>query len=314
MNGKHRYEKNIKVSIIVPIYNVEKYLDACLWSLRKQTYDEFEIIVVDDKSPDNSVYIAQRHAEEDSRLKIYYHEKNRKLGAARNTGIQYAQGKYIMFLDSDDLYPLDAVYNMLVAIESSKADMVIGRAGWLKEGKIIPVNYIEHFINEAELLCEKNLKKLPAEKWYLGQVGNRIYRLETLKEWNILFDEGVYWEDMAFSAKVWYRAKIIKYIDQVTYLRTERQDSANLSITQEYGMKKYLDRDYLEKSIFEYFVNECKKNLLVKKDIEILLKRIYYTTQTIVPLRNDDIAQWTEEWFEDHKIKHEKLMEELACL
>ena len=305
--------ENSCVSIVVPMYNVEEYLDACLWSLRKQTYKNIEIIAVDDKSQDGSLQIAQRHEKDDFRIKVHLHENNKKLGAARNTGIRIAHGKYIMFLDSDDLYPLDAVENMVRAIESSKANMVIGRMGWLKGNDIIPVKYIDSFINEAKLFCF-DLRKMPAEKWYIGQACNRIYHLNWIKKENIFFDEGVFWEDVGFSAKAWYRAQSIAYTSEIVYLRTERDSEDNPSITQSYDMKKYLDRDYLEQSILNIFIKDCKDNPLIKRDVEIILSRIYHTTKDIASYRNANIANWIDEWFVGYERRHNEIREYLLQL
>ena len=95
--------EDIIVSVIIPIYNVEKYLNDCIISLRRQTHKAIEIILVDDRSLDHSVDIARKHGEEDSRIIVYSHDKNKKQGAARNTGLRIAKGKYIAMLDSDDV-------------------------------------------------------------------------------------------------------------------------------------------------------------------------------------------------------------------
>ena len=91
-----------KISIIIPVYNVEKYLRECLDSCINQTLADIEIICVDDCSPDNSIKILEEYQAKDYRIKIFRHEKNKNLGAARNTGIQNAIGEYVWFVDSDD--------------------------------------------------------------------------------------------------------------------------------------------------------------------------------------------------------------------
>ena len=300
------------VSVVVPVYNVEKYLDKCLLSLRKQTYPNIEIIVVDDKSEDTSLLIAQKHAKEDSRIRIFCHETNKKLGAARNSGIQNASGKYIMFLDSDDQYPLDAVYNMTEEIETHSSDMVIGRMGWLKGELIVPIQYIDSFLDTALLYKNYNVRALAASRWFLGSACNRIYRAAWLKNNRLYFDEGVSWEDMKFSACVWYKAQTITCCDKLVYLRTERDDPDNPSITQTYNMKKYLDRDYLEKSLFDYFMKECMTNPALKADLKIILNRVFRTTEDILALRNNDISQWLTEWYNGYKIRHAAYLSRLS--
>ena len=106
-----------KVSIVVPVYNVEKYLDRCIQSLRNQTVRDIEIILVDDESPDNCPALCDRYALEDARIKVV-HKKNGGLSSARNAGLKAAAGKYVGFVDSDDDVELDMYERMLSVIES----------------------------------------------------------------------------------------------------------------------------------------------------------------------------------------------------
>ena len=95
----------VKVSIIIPVYNVEKYIDKCVQSARNQTMQDIEIILVDDESPDGCPQICNDYAKNDSRIKVV-HKKNGGLGFARNSGLEVATGKYVTFLDSDDFVDL----------------------------------------------------------------------------------------------------------------------------------------------------------------------------------------------------------------
>lgn len=99
-------------SIIVPVYNVEKYLDQCLASILEQTYNDFECIIIDDGSPDNSNIIIDKYVKLDQRFKVI-HQKNMGLSAARNTGLDIAQRNYIVFVDSDDYIADDYLENSL---------------------------------------------------------------------------------------------------------------------------------------------------------------------------------------------------------
>lgn len=112
-----------KVSIVVPVYNVEKYLDRCLESLRGQTLHDIEIILVDDESPDNCPAICDRYAREDERIKVV-HKKNGGLGMACNSGMDAATGQFITFVDSDDWVDKNMYECMLAAVEKYNADVV----------------------------------------------------------------------------------------------------------------------------------------------------------------------------------------------
>lgn len=112
------------VSIVIPVYNVEKYIDRCLKSVINQTYSNLEIILVDDGSPDNCPQICDEWAKRDSRIKVI-HKVNAGLGMARNTGIENANGKYIFFFDSDDFIDLNVVKDCVICAERDKAEIVM---------------------------------------------------------------------------------------------------------------------------------------------------------------------------------------------
>jgi len=114
---------NPLVSIIIPVYNVEKFIDQCLHSIVEQTYKNLEIIIVDDNSPDKSGDISDRYSELDSRIKVF-HIQNRGAAGARNLGLDNCTGDYILFVDSDDWLEKNAVEIMLNSLLSSKSDFV----------------------------------------------------------------------------------------------------------------------------------------------------------------------------------------------
>ena len=113
-----------KISIIIPVYNVEKYLRECLDSCINQTLKDIEIICVDDASPDNSIQILEEYQQKDSRIKILRHETNKNLGAARNSGLQSATGEYVWFVDSDDYIDIKACQILYDAIKGFNVDML----------------------------------------------------------------------------------------------------------------------------------------------------------------------------------------------
>lgn len=128
-----------KVSVIVPIYNAENTLRRTLSSLTAQTFQNIEVIAVDDGSTDSSPAICDEYAEKDERFQVF-HLENRGSAAARNSGIEKSSGDYIMFLDSDDEYEPSAVETMVVAAETSGADIVCGGIKRVKGGKVISVS------------------------------------------------------------------------------------------------------------------------------------------------------------------------------
>ncbi len=181
------------LSIIVPVYNVEKYLRRCLDSLVNQTLKDIEIIVVNDASPDNSEDIVLEYAAKDSRIVYIKHEENKRQGAARNTGIKAARGQYITFVDSDDYVDSDLYHTVIRAFQKTKTNVVIfptyvfNQRGYIDVG--IPVT--------PARICS-----LPAEKYALdlgfATAWNKAYRREDLEKYEIYFPENTYWEDIVF--------------------------------------------------------------------------------------------------------------------
>ena len=123
-----------KVSVVIPVYNVEKYLDRCIDSVVNQTYRNIEIILVDDGSPDGCPKKCDEWSEKDSRIKVI-HKENQGLGMARNTGIDNATGEYIFFFDSDDFVETTLVEKCLFAIKTTASDAaVFGRYDYFDDG------------------------------------------------------------------------------------------------------------------------------------------------------------------------------------
>lgn len=127
-----------KISIIIPVYNVEKWLNSCLLSVENQSFQEWEAIVIDDASSDNSFDIAHKFELQDSRFKILRLPENLGLGGARNAGCLVAQGDYLFFLDSDDLLPKNILMDMYEVAQKEEADMLIGDFYTFFDGKVEP--------------------------------------------------------------------------------------------------------------------------------------------------------------------------------
>lgn len=198
----------VKVSIVIPVYKVEKYLARCINSIQEQSLKDIEIILVDDGSPDECPEICDRYAKEDKRIKVV-HKQNGGLSSARNAGMAVATGKYISFVDSDDTVSPDMYDKMVRIIEEQKVDFVMSdyirissngetylKSTDISEGrydkkKIISVIY-------PQLIMNSKIEYGP-----LLSVCQCLYNHDFLKKNEICFDEKVRWsEDNIFSAIV----------------------------------------------------------------------------------------------------------------
>ena len=218
---------NIKVSIIVPVYNVEKYLRECLDSLVCQTLQEIEIICVDDGSCDNSSNILSDYAQKDSRI-IVHRQENQGLAAARNSGLKLAKGEYIGFLDSDDYVDNDFFEKLYKEALSNNAD--IARASY-------KYHYPDYEKNENYL--DSIIKKRKKEKKPLGinehtvVVWNAIYKKKFLENNGIMyFDNLRSTEDVSFTARATFIAnKTVPVSDTYLHYRKNVENSISNSIS-----------------------------------------------------------------------------------
>jgi len=242
---------NPLISIIIPVYRTEEYLAECLDSVKKQTLDDFEAIIVNDATPDNAMRIAQRFSEVDSRFIIVAHDENKGLGAARNTGLDKAKGSYLLFLDSDDLLAQDALSLMVEIAEEKNADIIVGNMAVLMDEGYELTSYTNGLFINWQQIDEENLRCLPANLYAAGSVCHKLFRRELLMEEGIRFPEGIYWEDNAFSMEAWIVSKRIFACPEVIYLQRKRKDLDNPSITQTQNRKIMTDRDKLAVGVFK---------------------------------------------------------------
>lgn len=192
----------MKISFIVPVYNVEKYLIECLESLINQTYEDIEIIAVNDGSTDGSLVILEKYACKDKRIRII-NQKNYGLSAARNTGMMYASGDYIFFVDSDDYISLDSARilydNISCFSPENYPDIIFFSIYTLKNGILSEVKYS---CDKKELTNGiETLEFLIKNKMLNASVSSKVFRSKFLIDNSIRFIEGIRYEDMYYTIK-----------------------------------------------------------------------------------------------------------------
>ena len=246
-----------EISVIIPVYNVEKYLKECLDSVVNQTFKDIEIMCVNDGSSDGSLTILKQYADRDNRIKIIT-QKNQGLGAARNTGLKKAKGKYIYFIDSDDyinVKTLEKLYNNII---SNNSDMVLfkfqsfgGDKNIYKQGEgfklgndysNLSFNYNDikrHVLNSAYSACLK------------------LYKKEFLDSFDdFYFYEGLLFEDVPFHVKAMLRASKLSYVNESLYYYRQNEDSLINTQTKSADIFKIIDivESFLkdEKYYFEF--------------------------------------------------------------
>ncbi len=223
----------MKFSVIVPVYNVEKYLSKCLVSILNQTYRDFELILVDDGSTDNSSRICDHYESSDDRIKVI-HKKNGGLSSARNEGIKYSSGDYIIFVDSDDYWSSNDLLTYVADNTFDKKNRNI--VAWGYE-KVRDDNYkcnqhidIQKYnINDDyKYLIKSN--KIFASAWYLA-----LPRI-MFESNDLFFEENVVSEDIEWFARVLLKMSDIIYLDGKFYAYRQRKGSIS-NVTTEKTIK-----------------------------------------------------------------------------
>lgn len=271
---KYKVKNNELISIIVPIYNVEKYLKKCVDSLINQTYKNIEIILVNDGSPDNSALICEEYAKKDKRI-VYILQKNKGLSGARNTGIVNSKGKYLIFVDSDDYVDIHFVEDLYRALLEKNADISVCDYQEFEEGTEPSKTYNEEYYIETYTGKEKyknlynNLRTAMTVAW------NKLYKREIFEE--IKYCEGLYHEDEEIICKILDKASVVAYIDSKNYFYLQRAGS----ITGNYNLKrkdilvglKY-KMEFLEKknysflysrALYDYYYQLIYQYMMIKK-------------------------------------------------
>lgn len=241
------------VSIIIPIYNVEQYITACLESVEAQTYTDYEIILVDDCGTDGSMKIVNDYVNLNLNLnpndrnswRVVRHEKNRGLSAARNTGTTVAKGKYVYYLDSDDTITPDCLEKLVAEAERTEAEMVVGNIHVIGDDQWIPklksdVQYTDDCFHDY------------LQGKYYMMAWNKLVRRDFLERNGITFVEGLIHEDCTWSFTVACVAKKIAFVYDETYNYLVRSNSIQTGK----DFTKHFNAYCL---LLQYYVDEARK-------------------------------------------------------
>jgi glycosyltransferase involved in cell wall biosynthesis len=232
-----------KISIIVPVYKVEKYIKDCLDSLLKQTFIDFELILVDDGSPDKSGKICDEFAQKDSRIKVI-HKKNGGLSSARNAGLDLIIGEYVCFVDSDDIVHkkmLELLYSTLI---ENNAEIAVGKFETFKDNDIIDLEYDLEMFTQL-ITPEKLIEKAICKDDISFSVCNKMFKSSLWDE--IRFREKTYYEDEDLTYRVFDKAKICILCDYKFYYYRMNFDGISHNIS-----PKIIDQYYTRKGMYEY--------------------------------------------------------------
>lgn len=277
---------NPKISVIVPVYNVEQYLPRCIDSILDQTFTDFEVLLIDDGSTDSSGDICDEYAKKDNRIKVF-HKENGGVSSARNCGINFSRGELISFIDSDDWLKQNCLQEIVTNMVD--VDLLVFSYTWIfydgstrtvtpKEMKVEEVDKIEYFI-----LCMRHNN---TKENMFGYPWNKVFRREIIKHYNITFEEGLhYCEDEIFVLSYCLKIRKAKSIPISLYYHWLRNDSLS------YNKLQYSEWMHLVSCIdklipllhyknlqqeyrmwrFQTFLNACKSKMFFLK----YLRQVY---------------------------------------
>ncbi|MCI6879707.1 MAG: glycosyltransferase [Clostridiaceae bacterium] len=203
------------ISVIVPVYRVEEYLERCVKSILSQTYKNLEVILVDDGSPDQCPAICDACAEKDARVKVI-HQENKGLSGARNAGIDAASGEYLAFVDSDDYVSPHFIEELYQLLQDTGCAIGQCRFSYVKGDGLVEEGNSAFCIYRGESLMEQLYG--PEEKATCFVVAwNKLYRTELFKETGIRYPEGRIHEDEATTYRLFHEAKKLAFLDRALY-------------------------------------------------------------------------------------------------
>jgi glycosyltransferase involved in cell wall biosynthesis len=251
-------EENL-ISVIVPVYNVEDYIEKSLNSLLNQTYKNFEVLIVNDGTEDNSIKVAKDTVQDDQRF-IFLEKENGGLSDARNYGIDHAKGNYLTFLDSDDYYDEQFLEKMLEKITQENADVVICDLTLVKEDHSL----VRHQLNKHQTSISGEEAFLDIS--ILNMAQNKMYKKELFD--NTRYPLGYYYEDRATTYKLFYQSSKIAFVNEKIFFYLQRENSITrvlspqkltdpLKILKE--VKIFLDKE----GVFEKYKNKYIQTYLL---------------------------------------------------
>ena len=252
-----------KVSVIIPVYNVEKYIRECLDSVVNQTYKNLEIICVDDCGTDNSIKIAEEYAQKDKRVKVFHHDKNMGAGVARNTGIQNSSGEYIFFVDPDDYLNLDIIELMVKKQKKTNADIIVSNFRNFAREKIPDLEDIlesRNFLKcSSQEHCQIGFDNFQdnLDSVFISACG-KLYKKDFLIKNNVWhINQNICGEDRGFCLKALSNFPLISFMSNVGVNYRVNLNSATMHLT----LRKYLtDLQIMLEDFFQYLDQQFEKD------------------------------------------------------
>ena len=311
-DSEEYYEKvvkaSIQISVVIYVYNAEKFLESCLESIHKQKFTKFEVICVDDGSADSSLKILHRFAAYDKRFKVYS-QRNVGAGAARNFGLQKAKGEYIIFLDADNYFAPEMLLHAWRKIRETESDICV-MDSWQHDeetGEVKPYTYslkIENYPSRRPFNL-RELRKNPF-RCFMGWVWDKLYRRSFILNHSLRFQELRTTNDMYFSYMSLFKAEKVTILDErLIYQR--RKIKSSLSMTRNPSYASFIDALIAMKNeLNEMGIYEENKNYLINYSLHSCMWNLNTLSEDIAKKL---LKELRDDWFNKLEINELSLTE-----
>ncbi|MCL1991199.1 MAG: CDP-glycerol glycerophosphotransferase family protein [Defluviitaleaceae bacterium] len=303
--------EKIKISVIVPGYNVDPYLEECLDSIANQTLSGLQVILVDDGSPGRTPEMMDAYADKYEHFEVI-HQENQGISMARNTGVRYAKGTYIAFVDSDDVLPHDAYEKMYGQISKTKSDIVVGSVTRFNSSHRGKSPLHKKAIHDT--IERTHITKNP-ELLYDTTVWNKLFRRSLWEECNMLFPTGMIYEDIPVTLKMHYYANSVDILDETVYYWRIREGN-DKSFTQSRTEYRYFeDRVKSQKMVDEFFeAHDFDEHMYIAKDFKRLSLDYLLFIDELIHCDETYREKFQSEIKKEIKKIHPKAFEKLALI
>ncbi|HOO25797.1 MAG TPA: glycosyltransferase family 2 protein [Clostridiales bacterium] len=297
--------KNPLFSVVMPVYKTEKYLKDAAQSILNQSFDNFELVLIDDGSPDNSPEICDRIAESDPRVRVVHKQKNEGLSEARNTGIDQALGEYVCFIDSDDTVEPNLLEKVNESLQEHKADAVMfgmteeyfDDSGEIKQTFI--VGYPAKSLNNVEEL-RNEIIHIEYSTLY-GYSANKFFSLKLIKENKLKFEQVKLIEDLRFNIDFFNKARSLNILDATPYHYKKRGRGSLTEVFVPEYFEVHRERVFLLKKQHEEWgiLTEEVKSLLGNIYSRYIFSAIQRNCDKRSGLNHAKRRAWVKELFQD---------------
>lgn len=287
----------LKVSVIIPVYNVEKYIKKCLDSLINQTLKEIEFIFVNDGTPDNSVKIIKEYQKKDKRIKLY-EKANGGQASARNLGLKYAKGEYIAFIDSDDYVDLELYEKLYNRAKKDDLDIVLCN---------FYLTYPDKIIEASNNITDESEKELTPSEYIMSTPSpcNKIIKRKYLEKQQFSFPEGIIYEDFASIPLLGLDNPKVVYINEplIYYVQSNESTMRNKEYKTKYE-DIFKAVDYLYKNMNDSGYNQELEYLLTYHFLYLGSLNFYkYQKYEKIDLIADKMKEYAPLWYKNKLVR-----------